>query len=145
MRTVTLPSGEKVPAFGMGTWCMGDDMSAREEEVATLRLGLDRGARLIDTAEMYGDGLAEDLVAEAIAGCRDQVFLVDKVLPSNASREGTITACDRSLRRLTTDRIDLYLLHWRGSVPFSETISAFEALQQNGKIRHYGVSNLNRD
>jgi diketogulonate reductase-like aldo/keto reductase len=126
----------------MGTWHMGDDAAAHNEEVATLRLGLDLGARLIDTAEMYGDGRAEKLVGEAIQGRRDEVFLVDKVLPSNATRRGTIAACERSLRRLKTDRIELYLLHWRGNVPFSETLEAFSELERTGKIRHYGVSNL---
>jgi len=140
--TVRLPAGESVSAFGMGTWHMGEDAAAHPEEVATLRLGLELGARLIDTAEMYGDGRAEELVGEAIAGRRDEVFLVDKVLPSNASRRGTMAACDRSLRRLKTDRIDLYLLHWRGSVPLAETIAAFMQLQDAGKIRYYGVSNL---
>jgi len=143
MKMVTLPSGEQVPAFGMGTWHIGDHASARNEELATLRLGLDLGARLIDTAEMYGDGRAEQLVGEAIQGRREEVFLVDKVLPSKASRRGAIAACERSLGRLKTDRIDLYLLHWRSEVPFEETIAAFIELQKAGKIRHYGVSNLN--
>ena len=142
MKTVLLPSGERVPAFGLGTWHMGDDPSAQQQEVETLKTGLDLGARLIDTAEMYANGRAEKLVGEAIQGRRDQVFVVDKVLPSNASHRGTIAACDRSLRRLGTDRIDLYLLHWRGSVPLSETIAGFEDLQRAGKIRFYGVSNL---
>ncbi len=142
MKTVKLASGERVPAFGMGTWCMGDAAPDRSEEIATLRLGLDLGATLIDTAEMYGDGRAEALIGEAIAGRRDEAFLVSKVYPHNASRSGAIKACERSLRRLKTDRIDLYLLHWRGSVPLGETIGAFEALQASGKIRHYGVSNL---
>ena len=142
MKTVTLPSGERVPPFGMGTWHLGDHPAARKEELATLRLGLDMGARLIDTAEMYGGGRAEELVGEAIAGRRQDVFLVDKVLPSNASRRGTVAACERSLRRLKTDRIDLYLLHWRGSAPFSETLAALVELQRAGKIRGYGVSNL---
>jgi diketogulonate reductase-like aldo/keto reductase len=142
MKTVALRSGECVPALGMGTWHIGDDAAAREEEIATLRLGLDRGAKLIDTAEMYGEGRAEELVGEAIAGRRDEVFLVDKVLPSNASRQGTAAACERSLRRLKTDRIDLYLLHWRGKVPLSETVAAFMELQRAGKIHYYGVSNL---
>src|SRR3974377_2396627 len=133
MRTVALPSGERVAALGLGTWHMGEDPSVRAEEMATLRLGLDLGARLIDTAEMYGDGRAEELVGKAIAGRRDEAFLVDKVLPSNASRRGTVAACERSLRRLNTDRLDLYLLHWRGSVPFAETIEAFLGLQQAGK------------
>jgi diketogulonate reductase-like aldo/keto reductase len=146
MKTVELPSGERVPAFGMGAWNIGDSRATRTEEIATLRLGLDLGATLIDTAEMYGDGRSEELVGEAMAGRRDGVFVVSKVLPENAthnaSRKGTIAACERSLKRLKTDRIDLYLLHWRGSVPFAETIEAFEALKQAGKIRHYGVSNL---
>jgi diketogulonate reductase-like aldo/keto reductase len=142
MKTVALPSGEKVPAFGMGAWNVGDSGATRAEEIATLRLGLDLGATLIDTAEMYGSGRSEDLVGEAIAGRRDEVFLVSKVLPGNASRKGAVTACERSLKHLRTDRIDLYLLHWRGSVPFAETIEAFEALKQAGKIRHFGVSNL---
>lgn len=142
MRTVTLPSGERVPAFGMGTWYMGDAPAQRAREVAALRLGLDLGARLIDTAEMYADGKAEEVVGEAISGRRDEVFLVSKVYPHNATRRGTLSACERSLRRLKTDRIDLYLLHWRGSVPLDETLAALAALQKAGKIRHYGVSNL---
>ena len=145
LKTVALPSGERVPALGMGTWHIGDDPAARNEEMATLRLGLDMGAKLIDTAEMYGQGRAEELVGETIAGRRDEVFLVDKVLPSNASRRGTVAACERSLRRLKTDRIDLYLLHWRGNAPFSETVAAFMELQRAGKIRGYGVSNLDLD
>lgn len=142
MQTVTLPAGEPVPAFGMGTWEMGDDPTTRGEELATLRLGLDLGARLIDTAEMYGSGRAEELVGEAIAGRRDEVFLVTKVLPSNASRQGTVTACERSLNRLKTDRIDLYLIHWPESIPPSETLEAFMQLKNAGKIRYYGVSNF---
>jgi len=142
VKTVTLPSGAAVPAFGMGTWQMGDNAAKRDEELATLRLGFELGAKLIDTAEMYGNGRSEELVAEAIAGRREDVFLVDKVLPSNASRRGAIVACERSLRRLKTDRIDLYLLHWKGSVPLSETVAAFQELKQSGKIRHFGVSNL---
>jgi len=142
MKTVALPSGEKLPAFGLGTWNIGDARARRAEEIATLRFGLDAGATLIDTAEMYGDGRSEELVGEAIAGRRDEVFLVTKVYPHNASRKGVPAACERSLNRLKTDRIDLYLLHWRGSVPFAETIEAFAALQKAGKIRHFGVSNL---
>jgi diketogulonate reductase-like aldo/keto reductase len=142
MKTVILPSGERVSAFGMGTWMMGQDKAARAEEIATLRLGLDLGSNLIDTAEMYGEGRAEELIGEAIADRRDQAFLVSKVYPHNASRQGVVLACERSLRRLKTDRIDLYLLHWRGNVPLAETMDAFVALQQSGKIRHYGVSNL---
>ena len=142
MKTVTLPSGERVPAFGLGTWRMGEDPATRAEEIATLQLGLELGANLIDTAEMYAEGQSEQLIGEAIAGKRDQVFLVTKVYPHNASRKGAIAACDRSLRRLGTDRIDLYLLHWRGNIPLAETIEAFMALQRAGKIRHFGVSNL---
>jgi diketogulonate reductase-like aldo/keto reductase len=142
MRSILLPCGEPVPCFGMGTWNMGDKPALRKEELTTLRLGLERGARLIDTAEMYGDGRAEELVAEAIAGRRDEAFLVTKVYPHNASRDKMRLACERSLRRLKTDRIDLYLLHWRGSVPLHETVEAFEALVHGGKIRRWGVSNL---
>ena len=146
MKTVALPAGEKVPAFGLGTWNIGDSGATRAEEIATLRLGLDLGATLIDTAEMYGEGRSEELVGEAIAGRRDETFIVTKVLPENAthnaSRKGAIAACERSLKRLKTDRIDLYLLHWRGSIPFAETMDAFAALRTAGKIRHYGVSNL---
>ncbi len=142
MKMVALPSGEQVPAFGLGTWNIGDSHARRGEEIATLRAGLDAGATLIDTAEMYGDGRSEELVGEAIAGRRDEVFLVTKVYPHNASRTGVPAACERSLKRLKTDRIDLYLLHWRGNVPLAETIEAFAALQKAGKIRHFGVSNL---
>jgi len=142
MKTVELPSGEQVPAFGLGTWMMGQNRTTRAGEIATLQLGLDRGATLIDTAEMYGEGRAEELIGEAVEGRRDQVFLVSKVYPHNASSQGAILACERSLRRLKTDRIDLYLLHWRGNVPLAETVDAFLALQDSGKIRHYGVSNL---
>lgn len=145
MKTVSLPAGEKVPALGQGTWYMGDSRAARAEEIATLQLGLDLGLRLIDTAEMYGEGKAEELVGEAIGGRRDQAFIVSKVYPHNASRKGAVSACERSLKRLRTDRIDLYLLHWRGNVPFAETLEAFSALQRAGKIRHYGVSNLDVD
>lgn len=145
MRKTKLPSGESLPVLGQGTWYMGDEPRRRAEEIATLRLGLDLGMSLIDTAEMYGDGASEKLVGEAIAGRREEVFLVSKVLPSNASRSGTIAACERSLKRLGTDRIDLYLLHWRGRTPFAETIAAFEALQDAGKIRHWGVSNMDVD
>ena len=142
MKTVALPSGERVPALGMGTWNMGDERAARAEEIATLRLGLELGATLVDTAEMYGDGRSEELIGEALAGRRDQAFIVSKVYQHNASRKGVPAACERSLKRLKTDRIDLYLLHWRGAVPLAETMQAFAALQKAGKIRHYGVSNL---
>jgi aldehyde reductase len=145
MKLVTLPSGERVPAFGIGTWKMAEDPARREEEIATLRLALDLGATLIDTAEMYGDGKAEEMIGVAIEGRRDEVFLVSKVYPHHATRRGTVSACERSLKRLRTDRLDLYLLHWRGSVPLEETLSAFEALKAAGKIRHYGVSNFDRE
>lgn len=140
--TTRLPSGTAVPVLGQGTWYMGEDSRDRAREVAALRLGLDLGMTLIDTAEMYADGGAEEVVGEAIAGRRDEVFLVSKVLPMNASRRGTIAACERSLKRLRTDRIDLYLLHWRGSHDFSETIAAFDTLMRDGKIGQWGVSNL---
>lgn len=145
MKTITLPSGQTVPALGQGTWQMGDDRAARAEELATLRLGLDLGLTLIDTAEMYGDGRSESLVGEALAGRRDEAFLVSKVLPQHATRAGTVAACEASLKRLRTDRLDLYLLHWRGSVPLAETMEGFAALQAAGKIRHFGVSNFDLD
>ncbi|WP_454018262.1 aldo/keto reductase [Azospirillum sp. Marseille-Q6669] len=140
--TTRLPSGTAVPVLGQGTWYMGEDSRDRAREAAALRLGLDLGMTLIDTAEMYADGGAEEVVGEAIAGRRDEVFLVSKVLPMNASRRGTVAACERSLKRLRTDRIDLYLLHWRGSHDFSETIEAFDTLMRDGKIGQWGVSNL---
>jgi diketogulonate reductase-like aldo/keto reductase len=143
IRTTTLPAGEAVPVFGLGTWKMGEDSRHASAEADALKLGLDLGATLIDTAEMYGN--AETVVGEAIAGRRDAVFLVSKVLPSNASRSGTIAACERSLKRMRTDRIDLYLLHWRGGVPLGETVEAFETLKAAGKIRHWGVSNFDAD
>lgn len=145
MKTVTLPSGEKIPALGQGTWYMGDNRGTRAEEIATLQLGLDLGLKLIDTAEMYGEGKAEELIGQAIAGRRDQAFLVSKVYPHNASRKGTIAACERSLRRMRTDHIDLYLLHWRGNIPFGETLEGFSALRKAGKIRYFGVSNMDLD
>jgi diketogulonate reductase-like aldo/keto reductase len=144
MRTVALPSGERVPALGQGTWKMGERAGERAAEVAALRLGLDLGLTLLDTAEMYGDGGAEDVVGEAVAGRRESCFIVSKVYPHNASRRGTVAACERSLARLRTDRIDLYLLHWRGRVPLAETVEAFERLREAGKIRHWGVSNFDR-
>lgn len=145
MKTVRLPSGEQVPALGQGSWYMGEDRGARKAEVAALQLGLDLGLTLIDTAEMYAEGGAEEVVGEAIAGRRDEVFLVSKVYPHNASRLGVAAACECSLKRLKTDRIDLYLLHWRGAIPLAETVAGFEALQRTGKIRHWGVSNLDLD
>lgn len=142
MRTTRLPSGEAVPVLGQGTWGMGENPNHRQNEIDALRFGLDSGMKVIDTAEMYGDGAAEALVGKAILGRRDQAFLVSKVLPQNASRSGTIEACEQSLRRLGTDHIDLYLLHWRGQVALAETLEAFEELLRAGKIRHWGVSNL---
>lgn len=139
---IRLPSGEALPVLGQGTWNMGDNPRRHADELAALRLGLDLGLSLIDTAEMYADGGAESLVGEAIAGRRDEVFLVSKVLPGNASTRGTVKACEDSLGRLGTDRIDLYLLHWRGSIPLEETLRAMERLVGSGKIRHWGVSNL---
>ena len=144
-KTVTLPGGERVPALGQGTWYMGEQPGRRADEVAALRAGLDLGLTLIDTAEMYADGGAEEVAGEAMKGRRDEVFLVSKVYPHNASRAGVAAACARSLKRLGTDRIDLYLLHWRGSHPLAETIAGFEALQAAGKNRHWGVSNLDAD
>jgi diketogulonate reductase-like aldo/keto reductase len=142
IRTVALPGGETVPALGQGTWYMGERRGEAAKEVAALWLGVDLGMTLIDTAEMYASGGAEQVVAQAVSGIRDQVFIVSKVLPQNASRNGVATACDRSLKRMKTDRIDLYLLHWRGSYPLAETVGAFEALKAAGKIRYWGVSNL---
>lgn len=142
MKYIELPSGEKVPALGQGTWFIGDSAATRAEEIATLREGIERGMSLIDTAEMYGEGASERLVGEAINGLRDKVFLVSKVYPHNASAKGTIAACERSLQRLGTDHLDLYLLHWRGRIPFEETLEAFMRLKDAGKIHHFGVSNL---
>ena len=141
-RTVTLPDGTQVPALGQGTWHMGETRRDQAAEVAALRLGIELGMTLIDTAEMYGDGGAEQVVAEAIAGSRDRVFIVSKVMPHNASRRGTVAACERSLKRLRTDRIDLYLLHWQGAHPLGETLEGFAALLASGKIARWGVSNL---
>ncbi|RPI44099.1 MAG: aldo/keto reductase, partial [Hyphomicrobiaceae bacterium] len=142
MRTITLKSSAKVPVLGLGTWRMGERKSERAAELNALRLGLDLGVRLIDTAEMYGEGTAEEIVGEATAGRREQVYLVSKVYPHNASRKGAIAACERSLQRLKTDHLDLYLLHWRGSHPLAETVEAFETLKTAGKIRSWGVSNF---
>ena len=142
--TVTLPSGERVPALGQGTWHMGETRRRMEEEAAAVQLGIELGMTLIDTAEMYGNGGAEEMVASAAEGLRDKLFIVSKVYPHNASRAGVVTACERSLKRLQTDRIDLYLLHWRGSIPLAETLAGFEQLVNDGKIRYYGVSNFDR-
>ncbi|GAA5202241.1 aldo/keto reductase [Rugosimonospora acidiphila] len=142
---LTMPSSQQLPVLGHGTWYLGERSNTRSEEIAALRLGLDLGMTMIDTAEMYGDGAAEELVGEAIAGRRDRVFLVDKVLPDNASARGTIQACQRSLRRLRTDHIDLYLLHWRGGYPLAETIEGFSRLIDSGEIGQWGVSNFDAD
>ncbi|MDR8069594.1 aldo/keto reductase [Burkholderia cenocepacia] len=140
--TVVLPSGETIPKLGLGTWEMGERPARRADEIAALREGIELGMTLVDTAEMYGDGATEELVGDALAGLRDDVFLVSKVYPHHASRRGVVAACDASLKRLRTDRLDLYLLHWRGSVPLEETVAGFDALQRAGKIRHWGVSNF---
>ena len=145
MKHVTLPGGESVPALGMGTWMIGEDATTRAEEIASLQHGIDLGMALIDTAEMYGEGASEKLVGEAIRGRRERVFLVSKVYPHNAGRKAAQAACERSLRRLGIECLDLYLLHWRGSEPFAETIAAFETLKAQGKIRHWGVSNLDTE
>jgi diketogulonate reductase-like aldo/keto reductase len=141
---VTLPGGERVPALGQGTWHMGENRRRADEEAAAVRLGIELGMTLIDTAEMYGSGGAEEMVARAAQGVRDDLFIVSKVYPHNASRAGVVAACERSLARLRTDRIDLYLLHWRGSIPLAETLAGFERLVRDGKIRHWGVSNFDR-
>lgn len=144
-KTVQFPDGTSVPAIGQGTWFMGEQRSARRAEVDALKQGLDAGMTLIDTAEMYADGEAERVVGEAIAGRRDEVYLVSKVYPHHAGGWKAITACEQSLKRLQTDCIDLYLLHWRGSIPLHDTVAAMEKLQQSGKIRRWGVSNLDTD
>jgi diketogulonate reductase-like aldo/keto reductase len=144
LQSVTLRSGERVPALGQGTWHMGENRRRAAEEEAALRLGIELGMTLIDTAEMYGSGGAEEVIARASEGVRDSLFIVSKVYPHNASRAGVVAACERSLKRLATDRIDLYLLHWRGSIPLAETLEGFLRLQGDGKIRHYGVSNFDR-
>jgi diketogulonate reductase-like aldo/keto reductase len=141
---VTLRSGERVPALGQGTWHMGEDRRRAAEEAAAVRLGIELGMTLIDTAEMYGSGGSEEMIAQAIDGVRDELFIVSKVYPHNASRSGVAAACERSLKRLRTDRLDLYLLHWRGSTPLAETLEGFERLQREGKIRYHGVSNFDR-
>jgi diketogulonate reductase-like aldo/keto reductase len=142
VRTTRLASGDVLPILGQGTWHFGETAGRRKDEIAALHTGFDLGMSLVDTAEMYGDGSAEELVSEAIAGRRDEVFLVSKVLPQNASRSGTIAACERSLSRLHTDRLDLYLLHWKSSYSLEETIEGFQSLLQVGKIRRWGVSNF---
>ncbi|PWV83226.1 aldo/keto reductase [Halomonas sp. A11-A] len=148
--TVTLPAtahepAVELPAIGQGTWHMGEGLAPRSDEVRALQLGLERGLTLIDTAEMYADGGAEEVVGEALLGQRDEAFLVSKVYPWNAGRDSAIAACEASLKRLGTDHLDLYLLHWPGSVPLEETLEAFERLRQAGKIRRFGVSNFDVD
>ena len=145
MRELTMPTGRSIPVLGQGTWNMGEDPAERQREADALRLGLDLGLTLIDTAEMYGEGGAEQVVAAALEGRRDEAFIISKVYPHNAGRRAVQDACERSLRRLKTDRLDLYLLHWRGGVPLAETFEGFEALKQAGKILDYGVSNFDRD
>ena len=140
--TLPLPSGRAMPIFGVGTWRMGESARIRADEVKAVGAAIERGVTLIDTAEMYGDGEAEGIVADAMEKRRDDLFIVSKVLPSNSSKRGTIAACERSLRRLNTDRIDLYLLHWRGGTPLSETVAAFQELKAAGKILDWGVSNF---
>ncbi|RZI60055.1 MAG: aldo/keto reductase [Zymomonas sp.] len=145
MKTIALPDGEKVPALGQGTWMMGERQDRRADEIAALRAGVECGITLIDTAEMYGDGAAETLIGEALGDVRDQLFVISKAYPQNASRQRLGRACEATLKRLGTDRLDLYLLHWPGSVPLGETVEAMEALKAEGKIRHWGVSNLDTD
>ena len=144
MRELTMPGGRSIPVLGQGTWNMGEASSEREREADALRLGLDLGLTLIDTAEMYGEGGAEKVVAQALMGRRDEAYIVSKVYPHNAGRRAVQEACERSLKRLNTDRIELYLLHWRGGVPLAETFEGFEALKAAGKIVDYGVSNFDR-
>lgn len=142
MRHTQLPSGEQVPVLGLGTWHMGERPERRQDELDAIRFAIDHGMTLIDTAEMYGDGAAEELIGTALVGRRADAFIVSKVLPHHATRRGTVDACENSLRRLATDCIDLYLLHWPGAVPLEETLEGFDALQRAGKIRHWGVSNF---
>jgi diketogulonate reductase-like aldo/keto reductase len=142
MRNTQLPSGEQVPVLGLGTWHMGERPENRQNELDAIRFAIDNEMKLIDTAEMYGDGASEKLIGKALSGRRTDAFIVSKVLPQHATRRGTVTACEDSLRRLATDYVDLYLLHWRGAVPLEETLEAFDALLHAGKIRYWGVSNL---
>ena len=152
MNSVTLPDGSLLPALGLGTWRMGESARSRDAEVAAVRLAIDIGYRVIDTAEMYGEGGAEEVVGEAVAQAvragtvtREQLFIVSKVYPHNANRQGVVAACERSLKRLALDHIDLYLLHWPGPHPLRDTVAGFEALRQRGSIRHWGVSNFDTD
>jgi diketogulonate reductase-like aldo/keto reductase len=145
MKMISFPDGASVPALGQGTWMMAERPDRRSQEIAALREGVELGMTLIDTAEMYGEGAAEELVAEAVAGLRDRVFLVSKAYPQNASRAHLPRACEASLKRLAVERLDLYLLHWRGNVPLAETVEAMERLVEAGKIARWGVSNLDTD
>ncbi|MBX9963330.1 MAG: aldo/keto reductase [Burkholderiales bacterium] len=152
MKMVSLPSGAKVPALGLGTWRMGENARARKQEVAAVRFALEAGYRLIDTAEMYGEGGAEEVIGAALADAignrivrREELFIVSKVYPHNASRQGVVSACERSLKRLGIEHIDLYLLHWRGQHALSAAVEGFEALRAAGRIRHWGVSNLDAE
>jgi Aldo/keto reductases, related to diketogulonate reductase len=145
MKTIQFRDESPLPAIGQGTWYMGENAAQRRVEVAALQAGLDLGLKLIDTAEMYAEGGAEEVVGEALRGRREQAWLVSKVYPWNAGEIDAIDACERSLRRLQTDYLDLYLLHWRGNVPLEETVRAMETLQQQGKIRHWGVSNFDTE
>jgi len=144
-RTVALPGGETIPVLGVGTWNIAERPARRRDEIAALQLAVDLGMTVVDTAEMYGGGAAEELVAEALGDRRDGVFLVSKVLPQHATKRGTMSSCEASLRRLRTDRLDLYLLHWRGTVPLVETVDAFRTLERQGKIRSWGVCNFDVD
>jgi diketogulonate reductase-like aldo/keto reductase len=145
VRTLALPGGERIPVLGIGTWNMGERRGQRAGEIAALQMAVDLGMTAVDTAEMYGGGASEQLVAEALGARRTEIFLVSKVLPQHATRRGTVAACEASLRRLATDRLDLYLLHWRGGVPLDETVDALITLQRDGKIRYWGVSNFDLD
>jgi diketogulonate reductase-like aldo/keto reductase len=145
IETVTLPTGEAIPKLGQGTWEMGERANARKDEIAALRAGVELGMTLVDTAEMYGDGESETLIAEALGSLREDIFIVSKVYPHNGSERGVQAACERSLKRLKTDRIDLYLLHWRGGEDLEGAVAGFEKLKRDGKIRHWGVSNFDTD
>jgi len=145
MRVAFLPSGESVSALGLGTWMMGERPDKRTDEIAALNLALDLGMNVVDTAEMYGNGGAEKLIAKAVGHRRGEMFLVSKVLPQHATRAGTVAACNASLKRLNTNYLDLYLLHWRGSVPLEDTLAGFDDLTKAGKVRHWGVSNFDVD
>jgi diketogulonate reductase-like aldo/keto reductase len=145
IRTISLPGGELVPVLGIGTWNMGEKRKNRTEEIAALQMAVDLGMTVVDTAEMYGSGAAEEVIAEALGPRRGDIFLVSKVMPQHAARRATISSCEASLGRLKTDRLDMYLLHWRGRVPLDETLEAFQQLERDGKIRHWGVSNFDVD